>query len=812
MAARRLTAVVIAAAWLLTPLPASAALELHDVRRYTLDNGLTVLLLEDRNFPVVSVQMLYRVGARNEVGGKTGLAHFVEHMAFRATERFPDTGVVSRIYAVGGEWHGYTWTDQTTYFATVPREHRALLLDIEADRLSRLVIDPAAIEAEQGAVLAEMRLYETSPTSQLIDAVASVSFLVHPYRHNTIGWESDVRRITAEDVRAFYEAHYHPGNAVLAVVGDFDAPELRARIEALFAGGDRRPATPLPHSDEPAQSGERRVVIRGPTAGRQFAVAYRAPGVTHPDFPAFLVLQEVLAGGSGVNFLQNDWGTPARDGRPLHGAAGDVTTWFPPSEMDYLFVIGGRIDEDATEADAEQAIEAEIATLRTETPETRTLDDAIDNVLDELVYDVQTTEDAAHQLAFFAGFDALDVLLTLPDRVRSVTAADVRRVARSWLRPQARSVAWYRGSATRPIHPAPATTSAPDVPAPGPVDETPADEPELRRLDAGLPAVVAASDLSSSVFLKLVVAGTVAGRGFAADDPEPGFSSWNGLGRPGELQGLVADAANALGAADRSPPTRASSSDPATRLAEEFAAIIAASLPAADGPLHPHAVVVAGDVDRRAAFAMLQGGFGEQAPARVVATERDALPRGHRTVSVDSDAPQAQLGYIVAAPAPGDAGYPAWRILQYLFAHDYEGRFGKAAISGRGLAYYVDARYASAGGPGWTTFAVGVDPDKLPALEQLMRAELERFATEPPSAAEIADAKRHLRGRAVSAAQSNEEIATRLARHFVRHGRLPPPDASEPRYDDVTNEDLERVLSDFANGLTITVLPRPEPR
>src|SRR5690606_38935561 len=159
---------------------------------------------------------------------------FLEHMAFRGAQNFPDTGLVSSIYAVGGEWHGYTWTDETTYFATVPRERLDLLLRIEADRISRLEISPDDMEAERGAVLAEMHMYENYPASMLIDAVMLTSFLAHPYRNNTIGWESDIENLPHAAVVGFYERHYQPANAVLAVVGDFDSRAARARIEELF--------------------------------------------------------------------------------------------------------------------------------------------------------------------------------------------------------------------------------------------------------------------------------------------------------------------------------------------------------------------------------------------------------------------------------------------------------------------------------------------------------------------------------------------------------------------------------------------------
>jgi zinc protease len=256
--ASRLLAVFLLAA---SPL---AAGRLDGVVVERLPNGLTVMVLEDPTLPIVSTQVLYKVGGRNECTGATGLAHFVEHMAFRASERFPDTDVVSRIYAVGGEWHGYTWIDQTTYFETVPREHLPLVLDIQADRMSRLLLPAAELEAERGAVLTELHGYENDPASVLHDAVAAASFLEHPYRQNVIGWTSDVKGITHGDVAAFYRRHYNPANAVLAIAGDVKAAEALELARRAFGGIPGGEATPLPRTEEPPQQGERRVRSRLP--------------------------------------------------------------------------------------------------------------------------------------------------------------------------------------------------------------------------------------------------------------------------------------------------------------------------------------------------------------------------------------------------------------------------------------------------------------------------------------------------------------------------------------------------------------------
>jgi zinc protease len=490
---------------------AIAGLDLKNASVERLENGLTVILLEDRNFPVASVQMLYKIGARNEVTGQTGIAHFLEHMAFRASAHFPGTALVSSIYALGGEWHGYTWTDETTYFATVPASDLGLLLRIEADRMTNLILAEDVIEAERGAVLAEMHMYENYPTSMLIDALMFTAFQAHPYRNNTIGFESDIQNLKHEDVVSFYRQHYHPANAVLAVVGDIDAGRVRSRIGDLFGNIAPGPKTPLPHTEEPLQTGERRVSISGSSHARRFMVGYRAPSANHADYATFLVLQALLGSSSGVSFLQNDWGAPVHEKNLLAGAADDLTTWYPPSAQDYIFVIGGELGKGATEAGTEAAIEKRVATARQAPPAAETLARAIENVQDELVFDVGTTEDAAHQLAYFAGLGALDVLLTLPERVAAVTAADVQRVAQQYLAPARRTIAWY-GPGEKTVIPPPSSSPPVSVAAApvAAVDEWPIAPAVTARLQGGIPVIVQASDFSSAAELRIVLRGNTA--------------------------------------------------------------------------------------------------------------------------------------------------------------------------------------------------------------------------------------------------------------------------------------------------------------
>ncbi len=331
------------------------AFDLATAQRFQLDNGLTLIVLEVPEAPAVSVQMLYRVGARHEEVGQTGVTHFLEHMAFRASANFPDTELVSSIYAVGGEWHGYTWLDQTTYFETLPADQLDLALQIEADRMARLEIPAAEVEAERGAVLAEMHGYENDPATVLHDAVLAVAFLQHPYRNNTIGWESDVENISHDELVEFYRRAYSPANAVLAVVGPVSAGAVLEQVRGLFGDVPGGESMSPPPTVEPPQQGVRRIELLGPASRKIFKIAYHAPSVSDPDYPAFLLAQQVLAGGRGVNFGQNEFGDAALPTSRLAGIADDLATWYPPQAAPYVFTIGGSIGADVSTADIENA-------------------------------------------------------------------------------------------------------------------------------------------------------------------------------------------------------------------------------------------------------------------------------------------------------------------------------------------------------------------------------------------------------------------------------------------------------------------------
>ena len=788
------------AAAMLMACPAEARLDLKRAEVSRLPNGLTVILLEDHSFPVVSVQALYKSGSRDETAGKTGLAHFLEHLAFRASENFPNAGATEAIYDAGGEWHGYTWLDQTTYFSTMPADGFDLLLRIEADRMTRVTIDAASINAEKGAVITEMHSYENDPASVLLDAVTATAIQAHPYRNNTIGYESDVAALTLEDAKNFYVKHYTPANAVLAIVGDVDPKAANALVAKYFATLPARAAPKRTVALEPNPQGERRIQLNGIVDRQYFQIAYPAPAASSPDFPAFLVLQQLLSGGSGVNFRQNDWGTPAVAGSALHGTAAALASWFIPTADRYIFTIKGTLDAEADRAAFEREIDRRIAAFRAGGPSPAQLKAAKAAVVRQLVDDVETTEDTAHQLAFFEGIGAFDALLKLPARIAAVRAGMVSQVAEEYFEPEFRTVGWYVPGAL-PSR----TRVGQSLPAPAALragaraSAAKAPEPQLRRLTGGLPAIVEASPLSPTVTVELLLSAPVKGE----EPPQdlPGLGRVVRSGPATDLSSLIAEAAKAAQAAPL--PQAIGSEDPETRIQQMIAN---ETVPFATQPVQPIAVIVSGAVKPDAVFAALERALGQVRPAILPPPPAPASQHQKLIAEIGRPLPQGALGYVVPAPMPGTRQGLTWRMLLYIFSHDYSGRLGRSAIGDKGLAYYVASDYRTDGHRGWVALSAGVDPAKADAMEAELKLQLARLATdEPPTAAEVEAARRHILGRDLSAAQSNEEIADRLARQFLETGGLRSHRELQAVLDTITPADVAAAVPAFSRGTILRV-------
>jgi predicted Zn-dependent peptidase len=567
------------------------------------------------------------------------------------------------------------------------------------------------------------------------------------------------------------------------------------------------------------QKGERRVLIHGDLDRKYFKFAYRAPSVSSPDFAAFLLTQELLSGGSGINFLQNDWGTPARPGSALGGITGDLATWFPPSEQEYVFTIGGTLPADGDQAELESAIDAGIdglrETFRINAPGAgEVLGQARARVLRELAFDVQTTEDAAHQLAFFTGLGALQVLTGLPQALNAVSTADIGRILDQYLDKEHRVVGWYlpsgvtkSGRATAQAREFPAVE--PQAVEAGPAAKTPAAPAWLGRLANGTPVILKQSGASATAMLKVLVppAGYVLPADVGSDEPAWGLVALNFEVLTDGIGPAIERARGILDTAAPAPGTPEADAGDTGALFEYYQRkLLNLEPPAPARPGAPLLLVVSGDIDPQTVLQQLEAGFGDL-PAgawQVPGAAGPALP-----VEVEARLlhPVAQelLGYVVRVSGPRPQTAAAWQVALYILSHGYEGRLGKEAIGRQGLVYYIDSAYQTDGGNDWIVLQMGVDPAKMPAMERVLKAQLERLLTDPPSRQEIEEAKAHLLGRFISAAQSNQELADDLARQWIWYREILSVEEWAQQLAAVQREDVLGLLPEFTRGSIIKI-------
>src|SRR5688572_14294579 len=233
------------------------------VQEFILDNGLKVLLLEDHKSPAVTFQVWYRVGSRNERDGKSGLAHFLEHMLFKGTPTTKPEEYSRIIAKNGGQSNAFTSSDVTVYFATMSREKIAIELELEADRMANALLGDAHFEPEKKVIQEERRLRaEDNPVSALAEVASAVAYTVHPYRRPVVGWMDDILNLARQDLIDFYKLYYAPNNAFIVAVGDFSSAEILPKIRAAFGKIPRGPEAPTVRAEEPEQRGERRVILK----------------------------------------------------------------------------------------------------------------------------------------------------------------------------------------------------------------------------------------------------------------------------------------------------------------------------------------------------------------------------------------------------------------------------------------------------------------------------------------------------------------------------------------------------------------------
>jgi zinc protease len=407
-------------------------------------NGLQVLVKTDHSAPVVTFQVTYRVGSRNEVTGTTGATHLLEHLMFKGSEHFNDpagNSVKQYLAATGGVFNANTSFDRTTYFATIGKDHLEGYVAIEADRMRNLWLHEADRQAEMTVVRNEFERGENNPESALMKEVQAMVFMAHPYHHDTIGWRSDIEHVPIEKLRAFYDTFYWPDNATVAVVGDIDPPEALALVKKYYGTIPRAPQPiPVVYTVEPPQSGPRRVTLERPGELGAVIVAYKIPDARHADLPALEVLGSILSDGKSSRLY------PALVDKSLAlGTEAGAYRLRDPG----MFVATVALAPGATHEQVEKILFAEIERVKSAGVTPNEIGNVVRQYRAAQAYERDGTANVASALTEWIAVGDWTLYARYADELAKVTPADVQRVAKAYLDKDHSTTGWFMPVVTK---------------------------------------------------------------------------------------------------------------------------------------------------------------------------------------------------------------------------------------------------------------------------------------------------------------------------------------------------------------------------
>ncbi len=420
------------------------------VRETVLDNGLTVLVQEVHTAPLASVWCWYRVGSRDEGPGLTGASHWVEHMNFKGTRNIPRDQMKGIVERFGGSWNGYTWIDQTTYLETASKDALDRMLFIEAERMDGGLYEPADCESERTVIISELQGGENDP-EQLLDAeLTAAAFVVHPYRHPTIGWLADLQSMTRDDLYGHYRRFYAPSNATLVIVGDVDTDDALMRVAHHFGSIPSRERPTRPTRVEPEQRAERRVILRRPSTTAYWRASFHAPAVQDVAFLPLLYADAILTGATGLNIWSGSRvPTPQRSARLYRsvvdgGLASNVTGALLPTEQPFLYYLTATVADGQSLAAVEGAMFDGLDRVVREGVTDGELAKARAQLRARFVYDADSVTDIAHQLGYFQTIASWRLYHDLHDTLETVTLDQVNEALKRFLRTDNRTVGWFQ--------------------------------------------------------------------------------------------------------------------------------------------------------------------------------------------------------------------------------------------------------------------------------------------------------------------------------------------------------------------------------
>jgi len=399
-----------------------------------LPNGLKVILLENHKAPLVTFQVWYCVGSRNEEWGKTGLSHMLEHMMFKGTEKVGPEEFSRIIQENGGDLNAFTSRDYTAYFENLSADRVQVAIELESDRMQNLVLREEDFRTERMVVMEERRLRtEDNPQANVQEQMEATAFQIQPYHWPTIGWMEDIARFTLEDLKSYYRTYYNPINAFLVVVGDFKKEELLPRIEKAFSSYPKGAMPKQERDKDPPQNGERRIFVKKEAQLPYIVMGYHVPKLSDPDSYVLEVIATILSGGKSSRLYQS----LVREKRLVLSADADHSLL---SRDPSLFYLSTDLLPGKDAAEVEKALDQEVERLQREPVGERELEKAKNQLeasfifgQDSIFYQAMLL--AQHEITL--NWRAIDDYIP---SIRKVSSEDIQRVAKRYLIPDNRTV------------------------------------------------------------------------------------------------------------------------------------------------------------------------------------------------------------------------------------------------------------------------------------------------------------------------------------------------------------------------------------
>lgn len=403
------------------------------VSNFTLENGLEVVVIPDHRAPVATHMLWYKVGSADEEPGKSGIAHFFEHLMFKGTSTYPSGEFSAAIAAVGGSENAFTSYDYTAYYQQIAPTELQDMMRFEADRMRNLVLSEENIETERQVVLEERRQRtDNVPASILSEELNATLYQNHPYGIPVIGWQQEIEGLTHDDLKSFYDRYYTPNNAVLVVAGDVNADQVRAMAEETYGKVARGPdLPPRARPMEPDQKTTRDVTLRDPRVTvPNMSINWYVPSARRAEkgeFEALAILSEVLGEGLRSRLYQDlvvKQGIASSAGSYLQGASYDYSA----------LVIYGEPRGEADLETVEAALVAQIEKIKSEGITQKELDTARTKILRDQIFMRDSQVRSANLFgAVLATGGTVEDITGLPERLDAVTVEAVQAVAKRYL-------------------------------------------------------------------------------------------------------------------------------------------------------------------------------------------------------------------------------------------------------------------------------------------------------------------------------------------------------------------------------------------